>query len=126
MQASADFGFETTLSGRSYLNLIRELKRVGYQVHFFFLWLPTVELALSRIKDRVSLGGHDVPEADVRRRFGRSLKNFMMHYRLADSWLLFDGSLRPPLLIAFKEAEVLRIIEQGIYRTISANYVEVN
>jgi predicted ABC-type ATPase len=58
----ADFGFETPLSGRSYLNLIRDLKKAGYQVHFFFLWLPKVEFALSRIKDRVSLGGHDVPE----------------------------------------------------------------
>jgi len=55
------FGFETTLSGRSYLSLIRRLKRRGYEVHFFYLWVPSVELALSRIRGRVSLGGHDVP-----------------------------------------------------------------
>jgi predicted ABC-type ATPase len=37
-QRHADFGFETTLSGRSYMNLFRQLKRQGYQLHFFFLW----------------------------------------------------------------------------------------
>ena len=63
------FGFETTLSGRSYLNLIRRLKRREYEVHVFYVWVPSVELALLRIRGRVSLGGHDVPAADVRRRF---------------------------------------------------------
>jgi len=115
----ADFGFETTLSGRSYLNLIRDLKNANYQVHFFFLWLPNVELALSRIKNRVSRGGHNVPEADVRRRFDRSLKNFMERYRpLADSWFLLDGSMLPPSLIAIEKAGLFRIIRADVYRAI--------
>jgi len=81
-----DFGFETTLSGKSYLNLIRRLKNNGYAVHFFFFSLSSVDLALSRIKDRVSEGGHDVPEVDVRRRFDRSTRNFLVLYRpLANS-----------------------------------------
>src|SRR2546429_7399427 len=37
------FGFETTLAGRSYLSVIRRLKKLGDEVHFFFLWVPTVE-----------------------------------------------------------------------------------
>jgi predicted ABC-type ATPase len=49
----ADFGFETTLAGRGHLNLIRDLKRRGYEVHFFYLWLPSVELAIARVKERV-------------------------------------------------------------------------
>jgi len=115
----ADFGFETTLSGRSYLKLIRDLKRAGYKAHFFFLWLPTVELALSRIKDRVSQGGHDVPEADVRRRFERSTKNFMLHYRpLADSWFLLDGSMLPPSPIALEKDGLFRIIRKDVYKRI--------
>ena len=57
------FAFETTLSGRSYLSLLRKLKSEGYDIHIFFLWLKSVDLALSRIKERVSRGGHDVPEA---------------------------------------------------------------
>ena len=76
-----DFGFETTLSGRSYLGLIRRLKKLGYRVHFFFLVVPTVDLALTRVRGRVMEGGHDIPESVVRRRFGRSLQNFFADYR---------------------------------------------
>ena len=60
----ATFAFETTLSGRSYLRLIRQLKKQGYEVHFFFLWVKSVDVALSRVRERVLKGGHDVPEAE--------------------------------------------------------------
>ena len=53
----ADFGFETTLAGRGHLNLAGGLKKRGYGIHFFYLWLPSVDLALSRVKERVSRGG---------------------------------------------------------------------
>jgi predicted ABC-type ATPase len=86
-----DFGFETTLSGHGHLNLIRQLKREGYEVVFFFVCLPTVEMSLSRVRDRVLRGGHDIPEDVVRRRFGRSIQNFFRGYLpFADSWTLFD------------------------------------
>ncbi len=45
------FAFETTFSGRSYPTLLRKLKAQGYNIHFFFLWLKSVDLALSRVKD---------------------------------------------------------------------------
>jgi predicted ABC-type ATPase len=48
-QRRATFAFETTLSGRSYLRLIRQLKKQGYEVHFFFLWVKSVDVALSRV-----------------------------------------------------------------------------
>jgi hypothetical protein len=43
-----DFGFETTLSARSYLGLIRRLKKRGYKVHFFFLMMPKPLLSRSQ------------------------------------------------------------------------------
>src|SRR5438105_1292491 len=92
-----DFGFETTFSGRSHVVLIRDLRNRGYLVHMFFLWLPNVDLALSRVRGRVLAGGHDVPEAVVRRRFDRSIRNFFRIYRsLAESWMLFDNSAESP------------------------------
>jgi predicted ABC-type ATPase len=119
----ADFGFETTLSGRSYLNVIRNLKDQGYAVHFFFLWVPEVDLALSRIRGRVLEGGHNVPEVDVRRRFDRSMGNFFLHYRpLADSWFLFNSSIKPPSMIAFKQQRKLRIIEPETYDILITRY----
>jgi predicted ABC-type ATPase len=116
MKQGADFGFETTLSGKTYLNLFRRLRRRGYAIHIFFLWVPTVEVALSRIQERVVGGGHDVPEAVVRRRFERSVKNFFVAYRhLADSSTLFDNSGGRPVMIVLERQARLRIIRKRIY-----------
>lgn len=96
-----DFAFETTLSGKSYVNLLTDLKEKGYALHLFFLWLPSAELAIARIKERVQEGGHYVPVEDVRRRFVRGVNNFFTLYEfLFDSWMLFDNSKAKPVLIA--------------------------
>lgn len=118
-----DFGFETTLSGRSHMGLLRDLKERGYQIHFFYLWLPNVELALRRIQQRVLRGGHSVPEMDVRRRFGRSTGNFLAHYKgLANSWMLFDNSGHEPSLIASTRTGSLVIMQQERYRELIQHY----
>lgn len=120
MRRGADFGFETTLSGRGHLNLVRRLKKLGYSVHFFYLWVPSVELTLARIRERVSRGGHNVPEHVVRRRFTRSLSNFFVHYRpLADSWVLYDNTGKTPQMIASEEQSQLRIIETQLYNALN-------
>jgi len=117
------FGFETTLSGRSYLSLIRRLKRREYEVHVFYLWLSSVELALLRIRGRVSLGGHDVPAADVRRRFDRSIRNFLVYYRhLASSWTLYDNTAAMPKIIASEERGQLQIGETALYNDLVRRY----
>jgi predicted ABC-type ATPase len=123
MRRGADFGFETTLSGRTHLGVIRDLKERAYQVHFFYLWVPSVELALARIRERVSRGGHDVPEAVVRRRFERSITNFLVHYRLlADSWMLFDNSDTRPALIASSKDAQLRVVDTKGYNDLVVRY----
>lgn len=97
----ADFGFETTLSGKTHINLFRLLKKAGYRVHIFFLWVPGPKLSLARIKDRVAAGGHNVPAEDVERRFGRSISNFFRLYSaLATSWTLFNNAGPKPVIIA--------------------------
>ena len=117
------FAFETTLSGRSYLRLIRQLKKQGYKVHVFFLAVKDVDVALSRVRDRVLKGGHDVPEAVIRRRFSRSIRNFLAEYRpLADSWYLFDNSSKMPVVIALEKAHKLRIIDKENYQALIARY----
>jgi predicted ABC-type ATPase len=111
-----DFGFETTLSGKTYVKLLQEMKRRGYFIHIFFLWITDVELALERIKLRVRNGGHHIPEAIVRRRFGRSLTNFLRFYKpLADSWTIFDNSSDVPQMIAFEESGRLEIVDRDLF-----------
>ena len=115
----ADFGFETTLSGRAHLKLIRHLKSKGYQVRIFFLWPMSLDVSLSRIEERVVRGGHDVPEPVVRRRFDRSIRNFLLYYRtLADSWILFDNSGAAPEVIALETAGTSTIIRGGAYKVL--------
>ncbi len=118
-----DFGFETTLSGTTYLDLIRRLRGQGYAVHIFFLWLSEVALSLSRIKSRVLKGGHDVPEPIVRRRYERSIKNFLRLYRHeVDSWIMFDNSAASLTEIALEKPGTLSIINAELYETLLRRY----
>ena len=121
------FAFETTLFGRSYLALIRRLKGRGYKVHLFFLIVQNVDVALSRIDQRVMKGGHDIPELVVRRRFDRSLSNFFREYQLTvDSWHLFDNTGSAPVTIAFrtgaKPGAKPRIIDRDKYQGLIKHY----
>lgn len=123
MKRRADFGFETTLSGKGHLNLIQALKIRGYEAHIFFLWLSGADLALARIRRRVREGGHDVPEVVVRRRFTRSIRNFLVHYRrLADSWWLFDNSGATPMMTAFEEHDEVSIIDAERYNALVSRF----
>ncbi|MBF0384779.1 MAG: zeta toxin family protein [Candidatus Omnitrophica bacterium] len=111
-----DFSFETTLSGKSYINLFADLRKRGYALHLFFVWIPGVELGIARIKDRVAEGGHDVPLKDVKRRFPRSVNNFFTIYEhLLDSWMLFDNSKSEPILIAAKENNQILITDKCLF-----------
>ena len=101
VKAGKSFAFETTLSGLGYAQRIPNWRAAGYHVKMIFLSLSTVELALARIRARVAQGGHDVPVAVVRRRFGRGLRNFEDIYkRRVNSWVVYDNSGSVPKLIA--------------------------
>jgi predicted ABC-type ATPase len=118
---NVDFGFESTLSGRTHIHLLRLLKSQGYGVHIFFLWPMSLDVALSRIEERVLRGGHDVPEPVVRRRFERCLANFLTHYRpLADSWILFDNSGTAPEVVALQYLGIPTIINPQMYESLTS------
>jgi predicted ABC-type ATPase len=88
-----DFAFETTLASRTFAPWIETLKGRGYHFHLIYLYLPTADLAVQRVRDRVGGGGHHVPEDTVRRRYRRGLHNFFALYRpIADYWQFFDNS----------------------------------
>ena len=112
-----DFAFETTLSGKRHSETLKAIKKSGYELHLFFLWLPDVKLALARIVDRVRKGGHDVLERDVRRRFDRGLSNLFHVYKdLFDSWSIFDNSTAKPKQIVKCEQKMLTVYDKKNYR----------
>lgn len=99
-RSRTDFAFETTLSGLIYLRRLKHWKAVGYRIEITYLRLPSPQLALRRIAARVRQGGHNVPRADVLRRFTRGWLNFQQYYRpLADTWAVYDNAGATPRLI---------------------------
>ena len=97
------FAFETTLSGRGYARMIPQWQAQGYQVLLYFLRLPTPEMAVARVRDRVREGGHHVPEDVVRRRHAAGWHNFQQIYRdIVDDWILYDATGTAPILLERK------------------------
>ena len=80
IRAQRSFAFETTLSGRGYLQLISRLRTDGWRVELVYLALPSVELSILRVAERVAHGGHNVPLPALRRRFPRSLRLLLEAY----------------------------------------------
>lgn len=88
-----DIAFESTLAGRSSARFLEELSRRGYHIKRVYFWFSGPESALARVAQRVAKGGHDIPEATVRKRYARSLRNFFDLYApLADMWQVYDNS----------------------------------
>jgi predicted ABC-type ATPase len=96
-----NFAFETTLAGRNFARAIEQWRSAGYHVSLIFLSLPSPELAVQRIAQRVRQGGHDVPDDVVRRRFNRGRDHFETLYKpLVDTWMLYDNAGDAPILIS--------------------------
>jgi predicted ABC-type ATPase len=94
--AKARFAIESTLSGKTYVALIREAKPRGYRFLLHYIVIGSAMQAVARVALRVKLGGHHVPEDDVRRRFDRSRRHFLEDYLpLADEWVLWENA-EPP------------------------------
>jgi len=111
-----DFGFETTLSGKMHFKLLTNLKDKGYRIHLYFLWIPSVDLALERIAGRVRNGGHQVPEGVVRRRFNKGLINLFNLYRpILDFWAIYDNSEFFPKIIAFEKSGLLQVVDRDLF-----------
>lgn len=79
---------------------MRRWRSAGYELEIIYLRLDSADIAVRRVAARVSMGGHHVPEVDVRRRFTRSWSNFTVQYQpLADRWWVFDVSGSAPILL---------------------------
>ncbi len=95
------FAFETTLSDRGYAAKILLWRAAGYWVSVYFLSLPNSEVAVARVRLRVSQGGHSIAEPVIRRRFKAGLQNFEHLYKpIVNEWFLYDNQHRQPILLA--------------------------
>jgi predicted ABC-type ATPase len=110
LDARESFAFETTLSGRHELSLMRQAAGLGYKVNLVFIALGTPDLSIGRIVQRVLDGGHNIPAADVKRRYTRSMENLPEAVRLADRAFLIDNMRpRPRVLVSIEGGRLKRV-----------------
>ena len=101
MERGRDFSIETTLATRSLKKIITRAQDQGYSVTVLYFWLNTPDLAVARVRARVAAGGHNVPEAVIRRRYRIGLQYLFEDYMpIADQWILADNSQIPFRVIA--------------------------
>ncbi len=105
--------------GKTYVTFLKDLKKEGYTINAYYLWLQNIDLALKRIKGRVREGGHNVPEDVVCRRYSRSLHNLFHVYRpLFDSLMFLDNSLAYPAIIAIEKNHQLKVTNQRLFNAL--------
>lgn len=114
-----DFCIETTLATRTLLNTIREARERGYIITLLYFWLNSPELAIKRVKNRVSAGGHDIADDVVYRRYYKGLQYFFYLYSgICDKWILADNSKPPFTIVAEGSGGMMFIKDNAKYRTI--------
>ena len=112
-----DFAFETTLAGRSYLKLVRRLQTAGWRVELIYLALPNMEMSKLRVAERVAHGGHNIPVADIERRFARSLGNLLNSFSTqVDACRCFMNSDASPELVFEQQGEVRNVLHMPYYQ----------
>ena len=116
-----DIAIETTLASQTLAPRLERLQGEGYRFSLFFFWLPSPELAVQRVAQRVLSGGHHIPEPIIRRRYAAGLHNFFSLYLpLANTWRMYDNThTGPPTLIA---KGMLRVQHAVLWGQIKGNW----
>ena len=122
LERGETFSIETTLATKSYVNLVRRAQAKGYRVHLIFFWLETPELAVQRVAERVSKGGHNIPTDVIHRRYAAGIRNLFKHFMAeVDLWMIYDNSRTPRVFVA-KGGKVTNkeIVSETIYNKMNA------
>ncbi len=102
------FVYETTLSSRQSISVMERCKERGYEVSIVFVVLDHPDLNVRRVAERVSRGGHHIPEDVIRRRYKTAFGRLPFALRLADNGLVFDNSrLAPELLLTIERGQIV-------------------
>ncbi len=113
-----DFALESTLGGSTIAQLLHQALARGIEVRVWYVSLATPELHIARVKARVSKGGHDIPEADIRRRFDAGRVNLVRLIPKLTALRVYDNSLEadpdsghtpaPTLVMHFERGRMVR------------------
>ena len=119
LNGDSSFAIETTLATRSYSNLVRRAQQRGFLVQLLFFWLPSPEYAVERVAQRVSEGGHNIPNDVIVRRYFAGIKNlFNIYMPIVDSWMIIDNSVNPRVKIAKMNRGIMVVFDENKYNSI--------
>ena len=114
-----DFAFETTLAGRSHINLLKKLGEDDWQIVLFFLWIPDADFSRDRVRQRVQDGGHNVPDNTIYRRYPRVMHNLInLYIPVCDKVSFYDNSSPEPMPVFEQDASGDNILNSDIYQRI--------
>lgn len=112
-----DFALETTLAGHTYLRLVERLRADSWRVELIYLALPSVEMSKLRVAERVAHGGHNIPIADIERRFPRSLRHLLDDFsHRVDSCVCFMNDGESPVLVFEQHGNDRDIVHDDYYQ----------
>lgn len=118
MNSNESFAFETTLSTKTYKQRLLQAKELGFNIKLLFFWLPSIEMAIDRVKIRVSEGGHNIPKDVIARRYKRGIENlFKIYLPLCDSFLILDNEEEPIVVakgVINQEIEIIDSIKWNL------------
>jgi predicted ABC-type ATPase len=104
-----NFVYETTLSSKQSIDLMSTARISGYRVGLFFVILSNVGLNVKRVHERVSRGGHSIPDDVIRRRYGRATANLPTAIRIAHETVVFENSGATPVkLISLVDGNIIQ------------------
>lgn len=108
------FAVESTLSGNNIVKIINTARAKNYKIILVYSFLQNCTTCIERVKKRVENGGHNVPEADIIRRYYKSIVKFWDKYRLlVDEWTMFyNGYDYAPIIASFGTNEDFTIINK--------------
>lgn len=109
LQAGITFNQETTLCGHTIIRTINMAKQSGYIIELHYVGVDSSEIAKRRIAERVGMGGHGIPDKDVEKRYGESLKNLHKVINLCDLVALYDNTDSFRRFAIYKSGELVRL-----------------
>ncbi len=107
VEQGKNFAFETTLSGKNYIKLIKKFHKHKYQVNLIFLYLDNTQEAKRRVAYRVESGGHFISDDDIERRYYRGIQNLIDEYLdIVDYAIVIDATNTERNIIAKKSKKI--------------------
>lgn len=118
--ARESFAFETTLAGRTYLRWVDRLRREDWRVELIYLALPSAEMSVLRVAERVAHGGHAIPQVDILRRFPRSLRHLLNVFsHRVDRCTCFMNDGESPVLVFEQHGLQRDIVDEHWYQILT-------